>query len=86
MDEDNEYITALLYNVKEIADREARSLGKETSPEFVLSLTEVLASQIKLLGQDLEAFARHGRRSVISMEDVKKRHIGKKLRKVMPYY
>ncbi|KAG0747991.1 hypothetical protein G6F57_006775 [Rhizopus arrhizus] len=71
MDDDNEILAALLYNVREIVGKEARSLGKEASPEFIVSLTEVLSSQIKTMAQDLESFAKHGRRSVISMEDVK---------------
>ncbi|EIE92310.1 hypothetical protein RO3G_17181 [Rhizopus delemar RA 99-880] len=47
MDDDNELLAALLYNVREI-------VGKE-----------------EIMAQDLESFAKHGRRSVISMEDVK---------------
>ncbi|CAO3696610.1 unnamed protein product [Rhizopus stolonifer] len=71
MDEDNELLSALLYNVREIVTAEARALGKEASPDFTLSITDVLTSQIKLMAQDLEAFAKHAKRTVVSMEDVK---------------
>ncbi|KAI8374587.1 kinetochore component CENP-S-domain-containing protein [Radiomyces spectabilis] len=62
---------AVWENVDQITRQEAASAGKTVSPEFVASLTDVVFKQMETMATDLEAFAKHGKRSVISMEDVK---------------
>ncbi|KAI9265599.1 hypothetical protein BY458DRAFT_556667 [Sporodiniella umbellata] len=62
MNDENELVSALIYNKKTdgLTDCliKASLLGKEASPEFIISLTEVLCTQIKTMAQDLEAFAK----------------------------
>ncbi|KAL9551842.1 hypothetical protein MBANPS3_004067 [Mucor bainieri] len=48
-----------------------RHLRKDVSEAFVASLAEVVMTQMQTMATDLEAFAVHGKRAVISMEDVK---------------
>ncbi|KAG2212801.1 hypothetical protein INT46_002129 [Mucor plumbeus] len=63
--------TAVWHQVNEIAKEQAAYLRKDVSEAFVASLTEILMSQMQTMATDLEAFATHGKRAVISMEDVK---------------
>ncbi|KAG1122957.1 hypothetical protein G6F42_010995 [Rhizopus arrhizus] len=49
----------------------SRHLRKDVSEAFVASLAEVVMTQMQTMATDLEAFAGHGKRAVISMEDVK---------------
>ncbi|CAO3632369.1 unnamed protein product [Mucor hiemalis] len=49
----------------------AQELGKTATPGFTASLAEILYSQMITMANNLESFASHGKRSVISMEDVK---------------
>ncbi|KAI9243724.1 kinetochore component CENP-S-domain-containing protein [Phascolomyces articulosus] len=57
--------------VNQIAEQEAAKIGKTVSNEFVASLADVVYKQAEIMATDLESFARHGKRSTISMEDVK---------------
>ncbi|KAG2225422.1 hypothetical protein INT45_010058, partial [Circinella minor] len=63
--------TAIWEAVNQIAQQEAAKIGKTVSTEFVASLADIVYSQAETMATDLEAFARHGKRSTISMEDVK---------------
>ncbi|CAO3624774.1 unnamed protein product [Mucor fragilis] len=64
--------TAIWHQVNEIVkDQVARHLRKDVSEAFVASLAEVVMAQMQTMATDLEAFAAHGKRAVISMEDVK---------------
>lgn len=58
-------------SVQEIVKQETEELGKTATPAFTASLAEILYSQMVTMANDLESFASHGKRSVISMEDVK---------------
>ncbi|KAI9319030.1 kinetochore component CENP-S-domain-containing protein [Dichotomocladium elegans] len=49
----------------------AAAIGKSVSHDFVASLAHVVYSQAETMALDLEAFARHARRSTIAMDDVK---------------
>ncbi|KAI8087691.1 kinetochore component CENP-S-domain-containing protein [Gilbertella persicaria] len=70
-DQKQQLLTAIWYSVNEIAKHEAQSLGKEVSEAFVASLAEIVLEQMQTMAMDLEAFATHARRAVISMDDVK---------------
>ncbi|KAF1798576.1 kinetochore component CENP-S-domain-containing protein [Mucor lusitanicus] len=64
--------TAVWHQVNEIVkDQVAKHLNKDVSEAFVASLAEVVMTQMQTMATDLEAFAVHGKRAVISMEDVK---------------
>lgn len=52
------------------ADDEART-GTKYAPAFVEALCHVVCSQTETMGADLECFAKHGKRSKISVDDVK---------------
>ncbi|KAI7901818.1 kinetochore component CENP-S-domain-containing protein [Cokeromyces recurvatus] len=76
MEEDNQeqkkqLLFAVWNSVNKITKQEAHALGKEVSENFVTSLAEVVFDQMQTMAIDLEAFAGHSKRSVISMEDVK---------------
>lgn len=43
---------------------------KNATPHFIGALSELVYSQIEIVAQDLEAFARHSGRSKISSKDV----------------
>ncbi|CEP19315.1 hypothetical protein [Parasitella parasitica] len=49
----------------------ASQLRKDVSEAFVASLAEMLMTQMQTMATDLEAFAIHGKRATITMEDVK---------------
>ncbi|KAG2185905.1 hypothetical protein INT43_002343, partial [Umbelopsis isabellina] len=67
--------SAVWYTVGRIAEVEAmfaaENTGKTASPQFIASLADVVYKQMETLALDVEMFARHGKRSTISMEDVK---------------
>ncbi|KAI8144125.1 kinetochore component CENP-S-domain-containing protein [Fennellomyces sp. T-0311] len=71
MDEEERLKMAIWQTVDEIAQQEARKIGKTVSSTFVSSLADVVYVQIGEMALDLEAFAKHAKRAVISMEDVK---------------
>ncbi|KAI8645863.1 kinetochore component CENP-S-domain-containing protein [Parasitella parasitica] len=62
---------AVWHQVDQIVKEQARQLRKDASEAFVASLAEILMAQIQTMATDLEAFAIHGKRATISMEDVK---------------
>ncbi|KAI8095904.1 kinetochore component CENP-S [Thamnidium elegans] len=71
MDNSQKLMAAVWQSVRTIVEEEANKLGKEVSPTFTSSLAEVVYSQMGIMATDLEAFASHGKRAGISMEDVK---------------
>ncbi|GAA5815245.1 hypothetical protein MFLAVUS_008751 [Mucor flavus] len=71
MDDPQKLMAAVWQSVHTIVEEEANKLGKEASPAFISSLAEVVYSQMGTMSADLEAFASHGKRGGISMEDVK---------------
>ncbi|KAI9360906.1 kinetochore component CENP-S-domain-containing protein, partial [Pilaira anomala] len=71
MDDSQKLMAAVWQSVKTIVEEEAIKLGKEVTPAFTSSLAEVVYSQMGIMAADLEAFANHGKRTGISMEDVK---------------
>ncbi|KAI9227853.1 MAG: kinetochore component CENP-S-domain-containing protein [Piptocephalis tieghemiana] len=59
------------YVVGKICEEEGHRLQVQPTRAFVASLTELVYQQAETMGDDLEYFARHGKRTTISMEDVK---------------
>ncbi|OBZ87936.1 Centromere protein S [Choanephora cucurbitarum] len=70
-DQKQELMTAVWYSVSEIAKQEALSQGKTLSDAYIASLAEIVFEQMQIMANDLESFATHARRAVISMDDVK---------------
>ncbi|KAI8887405.1 hypothetical protein K501DRAFT_283360 [Backusella circina FSU 941] len=65
-------LNASLWNsIKELATDEAQALDKTVTNEYIVSLAEVIQGYIETMAIDLEAFANHAKRVVISMDDVK---------------
>ncbi|KAK9470601.1 kinetochore component CENP-S-domain-containing protein [Dipodascopsis tothii] len=62
---------AIWYTVGKIVDEECLVLGVNATPQYIAALTELVYSQTVTLGTDLEAFAHHAKRKVISTDDVK---------------
>ncbi|KND03612.1 uncharacterized protein SPPG_01088 [Spizellomyces punctatus DAOM BR117] len=62
---------AVHYTVGKICDEEAASSNMMPSPHFIHALSELVYQQAEIMALDLECFSRHGRRTVISTEDVK---------------
>ncbi|ORY93417.1 kinetochore component CENP-S-domain-containing protein [Syncephalastrum racemosum] len=69
--QEQELKVAVWHTVERIAKAEAQKSGKQVTPDFVASLSNVVFEQISTMALDLEAFAKHAKRSTISMEDVK---------------
>ncbi|KAI8358559.1 apoptosis-inducing taf9-like domain protein [Blakeslea trispora] len=70
-DQKQELMTAVWYSVSEIAKQEASTQGKTLSDAYIASLAEVVFEQMETMATDLESFATHARRAIISMDDVK---------------
>ncbi|KAI7864201.1 kinetochore component CENP-S-domain-containing protein [Spinellus fusiger] len=62
--------TAMWYFVEQIAQREAESLNKTVTPDFVATLADVVYKQAETMAMDLESFSKHAKRSTVSMDDV----------------
>lgn len=54
-----------------MVDEECMSLNTNATPQFIAALTELVYSQTETLALDLECFANHAKRTMISTEDVK---------------
>ncbi|CDH60416.1 predicted protein [Lichtheimia corymbifera JMRC:FSU:9682] len=70
-DEQLQLKAAIWRTVDQIARAEAEKMGKTVSQGFVSSLADIVYAQAVTMATDLEMFAKHGRRSTISMDDVK---------------
>ncbi|KAI7886262.1 hypothetical protein K492DRAFT_203352 [Lichtheimia hyalospora FSU 10163] len=70
-DEQIQLKAAIWRAVDQIARAEAEKMGKTLSQAFVSSLADIVYAQAVTMATDLEVFAKHGRRSTISMDDVK---------------
>ena len=63
--------SALYYSIGRMCEMESEKNNVSFSKEYLASLTELVFSQGELIANDLEAFCRHGKRTVINMDDVK---------------
>lgn len=61
---------ALWYAVGQMVDTAALSQDLNATPHFIGGLSELVWTQIDNAAQDLEAFAKHGDRKIISSRDV----------------
>jgi len=59
------------YHIAKIAEDEAQRLKTTASRQTVAALTEVFFEHAKTIAQDLEAFAKHAKRSTVQPEDVR---------------
>ncbi|KAK9718789.1 hypothetical protein K7432_005263 [Basidiobolus ranarum] len=62
---------AIWFSVNQICKEEESSLGISITPQFIAALTEMVYKEAETVGTDLEHFAKHAKRSVISPDDVK---------------
>ncbi|XP_028302804.1 centromere protein S [Gouania willdenowi] len=62
---------ALHYTVSCMCQRVAEQHQREFNRQLVAAITETAYRQCDIFAKDLEAFARHGKRSTVSTEDVK---------------
>eukprot|EP00762_Andalucia_godoyi_P005700 ANDGO_06484.mRNA.1 hypothetical protein CAOG_06037 len=56
--------------IQQIVEQESDKLGLEVSEDAVEALTDVIAVLTSTLGSDLESFAAHAKRKMITAEDV----------------
>lgn len=61
---------ALWYSIGKMVDSAALSQDLNATPHFIGGLSELVWAQIENAAQDLEAFAKHGDRTVINVKDV----------------
>lgn len=70
--EEKPKIKATLYHlIGKICDSETSLKNKTFSKEYLASLAEVVFAQGELFANDMEAFCRHSKRTIINMDDVK---------------
>ncbi|KAK4695165.1 centromere protein S, partial [Lecanoromycetidae sp. Uapishka_2] len=62
--------SALWFSIGKIVDEETLKLGVNATPQFIGALTEMVWAQIENVSSDLESFAKHAKRSTVSVEDV----------------
>ncbi|OAA77590.1 Histone-fold protein [Akanthomyces lecanii RCEF 1005] len=62
--------SALWYAVGQIVDEECMRRNRNATPQFIGALTELVWTQIENVAIDLESFANHAARSVVTTEDV----------------
>ncbi|CAG06985.1 unnamed protein product [Tetraodon nigroviridis] len=62
---------AVHYTVARICERLGEEHRREFSRQAVAAITETAVRQCDIFSKDLEAFARHAKRSTVSTEDVK---------------
>ncbi|KAJ8097509.1 kinetochore component CENP-S-domain-containing protein [Lipomyces tetrasporus] len=62
--------SAIWYTVGKIVDEECLQLNVNATPQYIAALTELVYTQAVTLATDIESFAHHARRKVISTEDV----------------
>ncbi|KAG0254188.1 hypothetical protein BG011_005902 [Mortierella polycephala] len=62
---------AVWYTVGEICESQKADLNVVITPQLIASLSELVFAQAETLGKDLEIFAKHAKRSTVSVDDVK---------------
>ncbi|KAK9236047.1 kinetochore component CENP-S-domain-containing protein [Lipomyces kononenkoae] len=62
--------SAIWYTVGKIVDEECVQLGSNATPQYIAALTELVYTQAVTLATDIEAFARHASRKVVSTDDI----------------
>ncbi|XP_028262326.1 centromere protein S [Parambassis ranga] len=62
---------AVHYTVGRLCQKTGQDLRVEFSRQVIAAITETTYRQCDIFAKDLEAFARHAKRSTVSVEDVK---------------
>ncbi|KAK9477496.1 kinetochore component CENP-S-domain-containing protein [Lipomyces japonicus] len=62
--------SAIYYTVGKIVDEECVTLEYNATPQYTAALTELVYAQAVAMATDIEAFANHAKRKVISTDDV----------------
>nr|XP_020453790.1 centromere protein S-like [Monopterus albus] len=62
---------AVHYTVGRLCQKLGEDHQKEFSRQVIAAITETTFRQCEIFAKDLEAFARHAKRSTVSTEDVK---------------
>ncbi|KAI9240043.1 hypothetical protein MVEG_10271 [Podila verticillata NRRL 6337] len=57
--------------VGEICESQKSGLNIVITQQLIASLTDVVFTQAELLGKDVESFAKHAKRTTVSVDDVK---------------
>ncbi|XWW96776.1 hypothetical protein V2A60_004756 [Cordyceps javanica] len=71
MEDDRDRLkSALWYAVGQIVDEECLRRNRNATPQFIGALTELVWTQIENVAIDLESFANHAGRGVVTTEDV----------------
>ncbi|EJP69922.1 Centromere protein S [Beauveria bassiana] len=71
MEDDRDRLkSALWYAVGQIVDEECMRRNRNATPQFIGALTELVWTQIENVAVDLESFANHASRSVVTTDDV----------------
>ncbi|XP_065664517.1 centromere protein S [Hydra vulgaris] len=70
-DEKSQLKAALHYAVGKICEMKSDEHNVTYSKAFIACLTETVVNKIELFATDLEAFAKHAKRTTINIEDVK---------------
>jgi histone H3/H4 len=67
---DDRLKSALWYSIGKIVDEVTLAQGLNASPHFIGGLSELVAAKINAVATDLEAFAQHDGRTIVSSKDV----------------
>ncbi|KAI9007311.1 kinetochore component CENP-S-domain-containing protein [Gaertneriomyces semiglobifer] len=62
---------AVHYTVAKICEEEGATDDVKASPHFLHALSLIVMSHAETMATDMEAFAKHAKRSTISVDDVK---------------
>ena len=62
---------AIHYNVGKQCKEAQQATGKEFSKGFMALLSEITTNTMELFARDLESFSKHGKRTIINVDDVK---------------
>merc|ERR1711890_168189 len=63
--------SALYYAIGKLCEEEVKKNNMTFSKEYLACLMELVFSQCRSFANDLEAFSRHAKRTIINMDDVK---------------
>ncbi|KAK9369367.1 kinetochore component CENP-S-domain-containing protein [Lipomyces kononenkoae] len=62
--------SAIWFTVGKIVDEECVQLGANATPQYIAALTELVYTQAVTLAADIESFAHHAGRKVVSTDDI----------------
>jgi len=68
---DQKLKVSLHYTVGKMCEEQAANIQVNFNKQMIGTINEFVWKQLKLITKDLEAFAKHGKRSTVNIEDVK---------------